>query len=308
MRIRALSAVLPCLLLVLAATSSCDLVPVETLTKIFEDEFENFWPNLSPDGKYLAFCSDKDGNEYPYFEYDIYIVEIATGELTQLTVNNTFEYMSIDQFPCWSSDSQWVYFSRLYSDRDVSDQGQLCRVPITGGEENVEILTYNTEIIDMNSEGTMLAVFLVENNHALGLATFDIATGQLSPVPNTEDIWFRSIKFTPDETGIIASMYYNDNKVVTYPLDGSAPVEFNYNFDDIPTRISFAPDGTKCLFHVNSSMMLIPIDGGDVEYINPDIQGGFNDSAYMYDGLVYFVNDYRDEDSIRRYALYNFKP
>ncbi len=94
------------LLLLLVVTSSCDLIPVETLTKIFEDEFENFWPSLSLDGKYLVFCSDKDDNDYPYFEYDIYYVEIETGELTQLTVNNTDEYWSIDEYPCWSADSQ----------------------------------------------------------------------------------------------------------------------------------------------------------------------------------------------------------
>ncbi len=299
---RSLAVVLVWLLLVLAVTSACDLIPVETLTKIFEDDYENFWPTLSPDGKYLVFCSDKDGNEYPDFEYDIYCVEIETGELIQLTVNNT-EYMSIDQYPCWSADSQWIYFNR----GGFSDQDQLCRVPVTGGEENVEILTYNTEIIDINSDGTKLAVFQVENNYALGLATYEITTGQLTLVPNTENIYFRSIKFTPDETGIMASMFYNDNKVVTYPLDGGAPTEFNYTFSDIPTRISFTPDGTKCLFHVKSSMLLIPLDGGDVKYVIPDLQGGFSEGACMYDGLVYFVHAYRDEDSIRRYALYKYK-
>jgi hypothetical protein len=291
----------------LAVAPGCDLVPVETLTKIFEDEYENFWPSLSPDGKYLAFCSDKDGNEYPYFEYDIYCVEIETGELTQLTVNQT-DYWSIDDYPCWSVDSQWVYFSRIYSDRDVSDQGQLCRVPITGGEENVEVLTYNTKIIDINSDGTMFAVYLEEGVHAAGLATYEIASGKYAVIPNTEGIYFRSIKFTPDETGIMASMYYNDNKVVTYPLDGSAPVEFNYTFDDIPTRISFNPDGTKCLFQVHSSMMLIPLEGGEVEYINPDLHGGFNDSAYMYDNYVYFVLDSSSDDGVRENALYKFEP
>jgi len=256
----------------------------------------------------LVFCSDKDGNEYPDFEYDIFCVEIETGELTQLTVNNT-EYISIDQYPCWSADSQWLYFNRLYSDRDVTDQGQLCRVPITGGEENVEILTYNTKIIDMNSDGTMFAVFLMEGSHALGLATYEIATDQLTLVANTEGIYFRSIKFTPDETGIIASMSYNDNMVFTYPLDGSAPVEFNYTFSDVPTRISFTPEGSKYLFQVNSHMLLIPLNGGEAEYIIPDFQqGSFRDGAYMYDGLIYFVHAYRDEDSIRRYALYKYKP
>jgi Tol biopolymer transport system component/C-terminal processing protease CtpA/Prc len=77
-------------------------------------------PIYSPDGKYLAFTSTRTGNG------DIYVLELATGELRRLTWDDGSE-----QLDAWSRDSQWIYFSS--SSHDISGMNDIFRVNVRGG-------------------------------------------------------------------------------------------------------------------------------------------------------------------------------
>src|SRR5512144_3165958 len=57
-------------------------------------------PRFSPDGKRLAFTSERTGAG------DVYVFEIATGALARLTFHDWPESVE-----CWSADGAWVYFS-----------------------------------------------------------------------------------------------------------------------------------------------------------------------------------------------------
>lgn len=57
-------------------------------------------PNISPDGKWIAFSSTQFGNK------DIYIMPSAGGDIKQLTFHQSF-----DDVESWSWDSQNIYFS-----------------------------------------------------------------------------------------------------------------------------------------------------------------------------------------------------
>ncbi len=56
-------------------------------------------PKISPDGKYLAFSSDEQGNK------NVYVVSLKGGEIKQLTFHD-----SQDSPVCWSGDSKFIYF------------------------------------------------------------------------------------------------------------------------------------------------------------------------------------------------------
>jgi tricorn protease len=56
-------------------------------------------PKVSPDGKYLAFCSNEQGN------YNVYVVPLSGGDIKQLTFHD-----SPDMPVGWSPDSKRVYF------------------------------------------------------------------------------------------------------------------------------------------------------------------------------------------------------
>ena len=63
-------------------------------------------PLYSPDGRFLAFGSNRTGNG------DIYILELESGNLRRLTFDD-----SNDQLDAWSRDGKWIYFTS--SSRDI---------------------------------------------------------------------------------------------------------------------------------------------------------------------------------------------
>ncbi len=77
-------------------------------------------PLFSPDGRYLAFSSNRTGNG------DIYILEIASGSIRRLTFDDVAE-----QLDAWSRDGKWIYFSS--SSRDIAGMNDVYRVAATGG-------------------------------------------------------------------------------------------------------------------------------------------------------------------------------
>ncbi|MBR3527123.1 MAG: PD40 domain-containing protein, partial [Bacteroidales bacterium] len=56
-------------------------------------------PLVSPDGKWLAFSSNIQGNN------DVYVVPVAGGQAVQLTFHE-----AADVPVSWSADSKWVHF------------------------------------------------------------------------------------------------------------------------------------------------------------------------------------------------------
>ena len=70
-----------------------------TFTRITSGQWNDITPALSPDGKSVAFASDRGGH------WDIYVLDLLNGQVSQLT--NTPEY---DSSPTWSPDLAWIAF------------------------------------------------------------------------------------------------------------------------------------------------------------------------------------------------------
>ena len=82
------------------------------------DAFTTGSPAWSPDGKWVAFDTRRDGNA------EVYIISSDGGPERRLT-----NHPAVDVVPSWSPDSKWVYLS---SDR--TGRFELFKVPIEGGE------------------------------------------------------------------------------------------------------------------------------------------------------------------------------
>lgn len=76
-------------------------------------------PQYSPDGKTLAFVSDRTGSG------DIYLLTLATGDVRRLTFDDGNE-----QLDAWSRDGQWIYYTS--SSREIAG-GDIYRVRMSGG-------------------------------------------------------------------------------------------------------------------------------------------------------------------------------
>lgn len=77
-------------------------------------------PLYAPDGRKLAFISNRTGNG------DIYVLSFDTGDLKRLTFDD-----GPDQLDAWSRDGRWIYFTS--STLDISGMNDLFRVSVDGG-------------------------------------------------------------------------------------------------------------------------------------------------------------------------------
>ncbi|MFZ6028772.1 MAG: hypothetical protein ACOYYS_13740 [Chloroflexota bacterium] len=68
-------------------------------TRLTSGPWDDITPAISPDGRYVAFSSNRSGY------WDLYLLELASGNVTRLT--DTPEY---DASPSWSPDGVWLVY------------------------------------------------------------------------------------------------------------------------------------------------------------------------------------------------------
>ncbi len=102
-------------------------------------------PLFSPDGRRLAFVSNRTGNG------DIYILNLETNDLQRLTFDD-----ANDQLDSWSRDGNWIYFSSV--SKDISGMNDIFRVSVSGGTpQQVSADRYTNEFWSTNlSDGSII--------------------------------------------------------------------------------------------------------------------------------------------------------
>jgi tricorn protease len=94
----------------------------KNLQRITANPARDVYPRFSPDGKWIAFSSDRAGN------LDVYIVPAEGGQVKQLTFHS-----ADDNVLGWSPDSRMILFS---SQRGEDFMAKLYVVPMEGGMEH----------------------------------------------------------------------------------------------------------------------------------------------------------------------------
>jgi tricorn protease len=77
-------------------------------------------PQFSPDGKRLAFVSNRTGNG------DIYVLNLESNDLSRITFDD-----ALDNLDAWSRDGRWLYFTS--SSRDIAGMSDVYRISANGG-------------------------------------------------------------------------------------------------------------------------------------------------------------------------------
>ncbi|MHC5033093.1 MAG: S41 family peptidase [Planctomycetota bacterium] len=107
-------------------------------------------PVWSPDGRQVAFASDRHGN------FDVFVVASRGGKARRLTVHSTFDVPT-----CFSRDSKRVFFSSRRVDAPQAVIGsvflpELYSIPIEGGRPRMELTTPALNA-RLSPDGTSLA-------------------------------------------------------------------------------------------------------------------------------------------------------
>ncbi len=95
-----------------------------SVRRLTDNLAREIYPRFSPDGRWIAFSSDRHGNS------DVFIIPVAGGAARRLTYHT-----GNDEVVGWSRDSQTVIFRATRGDGAFPSVATLYSVAITGGQE-----------------------------------------------------------------------------------------------------------------------------------------------------------------------------
>ena len=162
--------------------------------QITADDYDDSSPVWSPDGKWIAFVSNRSGDEDNNRNTDIFVVSSDSGSVKRLTSNP-----GPDMNPVWSHDGKWVaYTANKHPIRSHLDNN-LWIVPSEGGKpENLtEEFNYSAGAIldwDLDNEKIYFSAAIKTENHLFSAAVDDGRIKQVS----TGNTIYRSFSISED--------------------------------------------------------------------------------------------------------------
>ena len=228
-------------------------------------------PLFSPDGKRLAFISNRTGNG------DVYVLNLETNDLARLTFDD-----SADNLDAWSRDGNWIYFSS--SSRDISGMSDIFRVSAAGGTpQQVSSDRYTSEFYAAPSP----------DGNAVAFTARGIANGQWwrkgrSHIDESE-IWLKKgdsyEQLTPRGAKQLWTMWSADGSRIFYvsdrsgaqnvwtqPLKGQARQLTNFT-DGRVLWANISYDGKQIVFERNFKIWTLNADGGRASEIAINLRG-----------------------------------
>lgn len=221
----------------------------------------NIFPTPSPDGRLIAFQSDRDG------DFDIYIMTVD-GRNTRKLLNTPVD----ETMPAWSPDGEWLIFAS-----DVRNDGgaDLLRVRADGTEL---ALVYSSGDYNAEPRWSPDGVIVFTTGRAADASTWEIARVNLDGTDfrllTENSIRDYAPTLSPDGSTIayVSGAAY-EAALLRMSVDG-ANRETLYTGSGEIAGAAFSPDGAFIAFSDiqtnNDEVYIIAADGGDAERITAD--------------------------------------
>jgi len=232
-------------------------------TQLTSDLGENTYPQPSPDGRWIAYQSNRDGN------FEIYVSNIVGGQLTRITNNDVW-----DRLAAWSPDGEWVIYS---SDTRGDGTFDLYRTRPDGSE---------TELVYSDGRRNSHARYSPDGRYIVftsGELLRDATTWEIALLDTeTDDVTFltdndvrdASPSFSPDgERILFVTTIGGDTAVASMDLEGGSR-RIIYDGAGFEWAASYSPDGNYVVVTVTiedeDQLLLMEADGSDVQQITSD--------------------------------------
>ena len=156
-------------------------VSAKSTTQITSGDFDDSEPAWSPDGKSLAFASNRSTD--PDANYEVHIWVVAAGNtdkgahLTQVTPNP-----GPDSAPAWSPDGKWIaYVTELDPHLFYYNTRHLAVVPSTGGQANVLTRAFDRSVHRPRfSPDSRFIYFTAEDDGTQSLCRIAVTGGEIT--------------------------------------------------------------------------------------------------------------------------------
>lgn len=290
------------------------------LTQRTEGPWDDRGPAWSPDGKRIAFASERGGDPVTGAPFRIWVLELATGELTRLTgrpdqSGPVQDGASEDFDPVWSPDGKRVLFVRAAVKGGALDARTIASVAADGSGavtvEHTDPGTAQLLVPAVSPNGTLAYLRTTPAPNAscaLVVAGEPVAVGgDIAPVPPrwisakelllTVDGRFTVVR--PDAPGTREDIPFTaplpvdrpEYRVKTFDLDGTAsrPVRAF----DLPV---LSPDGKRVAFTALNSLWVGEVSGGRAprRVTRAGTTGYVYAAAWTPDGKALLYSDDRD--------------
>ncbi len=223
----------------------------------------DFMPRFSPDGQWIAFTSNRLGNN------DIYVVPVSGGEPKQLTW-----FTGDDQALNWTPDGQAIVMS---SARGAQAWGSpLYLLPLDGSQprpmgmdigrsgmikQDATVVAFNRSLPSYWRKG-------YRGNSNADIAVQDLKTGQITELTDTNLQAFKT--FTHDVHpmwGADGMIYFASERDGIFNLwkiapTGGAPQQVTTHKDDGVQFPAISPDGRRIVYENNFDLWTVDVPGG----------------------------------------------
>lgn len=273
-----------------------------------QDECNNYWSAISPDGNYIYFSSDRDGGKLEIYRVDI----DGYSNPIRLTNDDTVDKV----YPALSNDgTKIVYQAGAY--------GSTAEIYIMNSDgSNLTQLTDNT-VYDgypnFSPDGTKIVFDAWDGSNYPEIFTMNIDGTERTQLTNKTGAYWQSAPiYNPSGTKIIISAGYNaDNHFVQMDLDGNNWVDitpFNEPLSAMEWALHFNADATKIAFYTNEWVGYA--HGTDIVTANSDgtdwvkLTNSSNDDMYAFpffhptNGKIYYSYLPASNVSTSKWSIY----
>lgn len=202
----------------------------------------NYWSAISPDGNYIYFSSDRDGEKYEIYRVDI----DGVSNLIRLTTDSNFDKL----YPSINHDGSLIAFQ-------YGDYGATTEVYIMNNDgTNLTQLTDNS-VYDgypnFSPDGTKIVFDAWDDTTYPEIFTMNIDGTERTQLTNETGAYWQSAPiYNPSGTYLYVSMGYNaDNYFARMNLDGTNLVNITQpnTFGFSEWALHFNADASKITFY-----------------------------------------------------------
>ena len=199
-------------------------------TRLTIGDWDDRDPAISPDGKYVAFSSNRDGY------WDLYLLELLTGETTQITQSPEY-----DGNPSWSPDGLWLAY-----DTYVDDNLEIAIRPLDGQQSPIRLTDSLSADYDpsWSPRGRQIAfVSTRSGEREIWIADLDRIDNRFTNLSLSPHRSESNPVWSPDGSSLVWAVVENGNQSL-YLWDPNQPDQ-PAHYLGIGKRATWSPDGKQ---------------------------------------------------------------